>query len=257
MPRWATVLIIACVLLLALLLAIPFVAQQRELANRTRCQNNLRILGKALTGYAQEREHDAFPPGTIPIPGVPPEGRLSWHAGLLDRYGREDLARAVARDQPWSAEPNQAAGRSFVTFLVCPSLTPAPTPADQPAPTNYIGLAGVGADAPLLPPDHLRAGIFRYDGPTPLPAVRDGLSNTLMLGETGRDVGPWLRGGPPTVRGLDPARPPYLGVSGQFGGGHPHLANFINADGSLRVVRDDCAPAVLEKLVAIADGVAP
>jgi hypothetical protein len=254
MPRWVTILILAGMLLVLALLAVPYVGRLRENANRTRCENNLRLFGAALSDFAEH--HQALPPGTVVLPGVPPEDRLSWHAYLLDHYPRADLSRAVARDQPWTAEPNQTAGRSFLLLMVCPTLTLRPTPADQPALTNYVGLAGIGPDAATRPPNP-RAGLFRYDEPTPWAATEGRRANTVMLGETGRDVGPWLRGGPSTVRGLDPARPPYLGPEGQFGGGHPSVGNFLNADGSLRVLRDDIAPDVLEKLVGIADGAAP
>ena len=69
--------------------------------------------------------------------------------------------------------------------------------------------------------------MFRYDEPTILTDVKDGLSNTLMLLETADQPGPWIAGGPPTVRPLDPANRPYLGIGRPFGGCHLGGANAV------------------------------
>ncbi|MBX9578879.1 MAG: DUF1559 domain-containing protein [Gemmataceae bacterium] len=132
-------------------------------------------------------------------------------------------------------------------------------------PTNYIGVAGIGADAAALPADDRRAGMFGYDRMMTAHRVKDGLGSTILFVETTRDVGPWARGGPTTVRGVDPADHPLTGPGRPFGGLHglnrplpcrPRLggSNVGLADGSVRYLRDDADSAVLLALATVAGG---
>jgi hypothetical protein len=81
--------------------------------------------------------------------------------------------------------------------------------------------------------------------------------------ETARAKGPWSRGGPSTVRGLDPRDQPYLGSGRPFGGLHYEQKTFQGkgkslgcnaamADGSARSLRDSIDPRVLEAMTTIA-----
>ena len=69
-----------------------------------------------------------------------------------------------------------------------------------------------------------------------------------MATETGRDNGPWTAGGPPTVRGVDPADAPYIGPGRAFGGLHPGGLNVLFADGSAEFMQDDVSPQFFETL---------
>jgi hypothetical protein len=145
--------------------------------------------------------------------------------------------------------------------LLCPGQPPEVDP-KQPAPTQYVGIAGIGADAATLnftppAPAPPRAGCFHYDGPTPFASITDGLSQTVLFGERSTDLGPWLRGGPATVRGLDnrPWAKPYIGLGGQFGGNHPDASNWALADGSVRTLTPRVDPKVLLDLATISGGV--
>ena len=155
--------------------------------------------------------------------------------------------------RPWGAEPNQRAARTTVPTLLCPENTPQGPPG-SPALTCYVGVGGVGANAAALPAGAPKAGAMRYDTPTPFERVTDGLGQTLLLGETRSAVGPWLRGGPATVRGLDdaPGAPALIGAGGQFGGYFPGAANFAMCDGSVRVFTGRTDPSVLRALATIA-----
>ena len=145
-----------------------------------------------------------------------------------------------------------------VLVLLCPGNPPNIDPV-QPAPTQYVGIAGLGFDAAAIrfvPPNPAspRTGCFRYDSPTPFDAITDGLSQTLLFGERSDDLGPWLRGGPSTVRGLDdrPEAKPLTGNGGQFGGNHPNASNWAMADGSVRSITPRAKPQVLFDLATIA-----
>lgn len=63
----------------------------------------------------------------------------------------------------------------------------------------------------------------------------------MTVVETTQDNGPWLAGGPPTVRGLDPSVESYIGYGRPFGGLHRDGLNVLWADGSVRIVSNGVA----------------
>jgi prepilin-type processing-associated H-X9-DG protein len=170
------------------------------------------------------------------------------------------LLEKIDVTQRWDAEANLAAARTPLPVLLCPVNTPK-VPQGSPALTCYVGVAGLGNDSAtltLLPdgPIPLRAGAFRYDTPTPFDRIADGLSQTLLMGETADAPGPWLRGGFSTVRGFDDAAgaKPMIGSGGQFGGYFPQGANFALCDGSVRTFSPRTTPTVLFRMATIAGG---
>jgi len=207
----------------------------------------------------------AVPAGTVVRPELPPDRRLSWVAPLLPTFNqsRQDTVTLFGQldlTRPWDEGPNAAAGRAPLRLLVSYAAPPA-TPPGDPAVTQFVGVGGVGADAPALPlgADLVadpRAGCFRYDGPTPFAAIADGLSQTILLGEVSTDLGPWLRGGPATVRPLEvgPAARPAIGVGGQFGGNHLAGGIFGMADHGVRVLTARTDPQFLANLCTIRGG---
>jgi hypothetical protein len=85
-----------------------------------------------------------------------------------------------------------------------------------------------------------------------------------MMLETSRDVGPWIRGGPSTLRPIDPEEAPLAGVGRPFGGTHFQTSwsftrradsfNVLLADGSVRFTTRNADVAVLRALATIAGG---
>jgi hypothetical protein len=244
----------------------------RRTAARSQCANNLRQIGIALHCYADttpgrpaaERELLPLPAGTVPNASLPPERRLSWVVDVLPYLEQDALYRRIDRTAAWDDEPNLDAVRTPVRLLACPDLGSESRPgADYLA--TYVGVAGVGADAALLPADHPAAGVCGYDRRTGLRAIKDGSSNTLLLLETARGNLPWAQGGPATVRGLDPADQPYLGKGRPFGGlhfaensllgrGKSLGCNAVMADGSVHFLADTLPPRTLEALATVAGG---
>ena len=124
----------------------------------------------------------------------------------------------------------------------------------MPEPLVYVGIAGLGTDAPDLPSGHPRAGIFGYHRQTRSAELKDGASSTMMLAETTARIGPWTAGGPSSVRGLDPNHRPYLGRGRQFGGTHRGGAMVAMADGSVRFLSDSIDSRVFEALSTVGGG---
>lgn len=271
MRRWLVAGVAGFVLLVAAGLALTFIPRLRRAADDVGCASNLREIGLFAAHHADpkvgtdpERFPAEIPAGTVPLAAYGPDERLSWFPRVLPgldqrRQPAGPLLAGLKPLEPFAADANQSAARTRLLAVLCPGNVPPADPAG-PAPTCYVGVAGLGADAPTLAlpdpplPAPPRAGCFRYDRPTPFPFVTDGLSQTLLLGERSGDLGPWLRGGPATVRALDdgPAAPKLIGPGGQFGGNHATGANWGFADGSVRFFTDRTDPRVLFGLATIA-----
>jgi prepilin-type processing-associated H-X9-DG protein len=266
-------------------LVLTYIPKARLQANLVGSRNNLRALALFAAHHAKpDPKVDAsklptnVPPGTIYLAGVSVEDRLSWVVDVLPGFDQtkqntEALLAEIDRTKLWTAEPNQKAGRTRLPALLCPENPPDLAPG-APGLTSYVGIGGIGLDAPMLPPidpyltillrlagclgpdvrlppiSSPRSGAFWYDGPTPFNRI-DGLSQTLLFGETRYEVGPWLRGGFSTVRGLNdaPGAAPLIGD--QFGGYFPNGANFAMCDGSVQTFSPQTAPGVILSRAAI------
>jgi prepilin-type processing-associated H-X9-DG protein len=218
---------------------------------RIQCASNLRNVILATLGYAYQNGH--FPTATWPNASLSPESRLSWYAEILYMLDAPAQYNGIDKSGPWDSPANVSIGGTRIFDVTCPDVPRAP--AGGLIPTSFIGIAGLGADAPDLPTGHPRAGVFGYDRQTALADITDGAAYTMVIAESERMMGSWLSGGPATVRGLDTTEQPYLGTGRQFGGLHQRsgaMAAF--ADGSVRFISDTVDPRIFEALSTIAGG---
>ncbi len=262
----AAVLVLLGVLVAAVV--VMGIVRQRAAHDQVLCLNNFRELGQFAAMYDKHQKENtqpgvrglAVPAGTIANPALPPERRLSWIADSLEylsqrRQNTAALAEKLDRAAAWDSDRNRELAKTPLALFLCPGAAPEHPP-DEPAVTQYVGLGGIGPDGATLalgPPAPNRAGCFRYDEPTPLLLIRDGdgLSSTLLFGETRNELGPWIRGGPSTVRMLDVSPAAAAPVGGQFGGNYPHVAGFGLADGGARFFSDRMNPAVIRAMFTI------
>ncbi len=245
-----SVVVVAFIVVMSVGMLLPRLGRGRGEAGQVYCLENLRGYHQGLFLYHEW--YGSLPPAVATGSRLSPEQRVSWQAELLPFLGENHLYALVDSPSAWQSPVNQQALQRSVPVFRCPSAVgPQPGPLNNL--THYIGLAGLDPDAARLPLDHARAGCFGYRREVTLDYIRawDGTSATILVMETARGNGPWLAGGPATTRGLDPARPPYLGGSGQFGGTHPTGANALFADGSARLQAPSITPRVLEALVTI------
>jgi prepilin-type processing-associated H-X9-DG protein len=231
------------------------------------CSSNLRLMGLAVLNYTES--YGTFPTGTVFNPALPPTRRLSW---ITQIFGRHEYGDELLFDptEAWDAEVNRVPvirpsryGKRLTTLqagevhvLHCPSLRHSPASPKEAGASDFVGITGLGTDTATVPTTHPRAGIFGYDRVTRPADIKDGLSNTLLAVETAIAKGPFMAGGPATLRGLDPSRKPYFGPGRQFGGIHspPGGANVLFADGAVLYVRETVDPKVFEAASTIAGG---
>jgi hypothetical protein len=239
-------------------LCLPSISKVRMSANRVTCLNNLKQIALALHNYHENFR--SFPPGTTSNTALQPEDRLSWMVSILPYLEEDNLYLQINRDKAWNSPENQGINVE-VKGLLCP---------ESEFYGNfhigfYVGMAGIGKDAPFLPPTDSKAGVFGYDRKTKLADVTDGKATTMMAIETNSENGPWAAGGFPTLRGADPDGPDYLGYTGQFGSRHrteetflfkvyPQCSCCVFVDGSAHILVKPMDSQVFEALCTIAGG---
>ena len=230
--------------LVALLL--PAVQQARMAARRTVSKNNLKQLGLAMHNYHDVYNH--FPVGTQPDTDLQPEQRLSFFYSILPYMEQAALYNQmrVSDKTRWDGDPLRRLTTVAVETFHNPNL-----PTVLPHAAHYVGMAGVGEDAPELPVRHERAGIFGYDRKTRFRDVLDGTSNTIMLTETNEVDIPWAAGGR-TLKSL--TQEPYVNGPDGIGSPTPGGCNVLMADGSVRFISEDIDPEMMRRLAAMADG---
>jgi prepilin-type processing-associated H-X9-DG protein len=255
--------------LLAVGIVLIIVFQLRSVSQLAECSNHLREVGMGINRYA-DAHGDQLPPGTVANAALAPERRLSWMAAVLPYLaevrpgGRKPapqkpwtaLAGKLDRERAWDDPANVAAAGVNVPAYFCPALD-RPDPFRHPGLATYVGLAGVDPDAARLPKTDRRAGIFGYDRVITRQDASAGISFTMMVAETTRDLGPWVAGGPATVRGLAPDETRYVGAGRPFGGLHPGGANVLWVDTSVRFVKDTVAPEVFRSQATLAGAERP
>jgi prepilin-type N-terminal cleavage/methylation domain-containing protein/prepilin-type processing-associated H-X9-DG protein len=217
-------LVVTAIIGMLTALLLSAVQQAREAARRMACKNNLKQLGLASHNY-----HDAyntFPPGAV---GPMPAFNLPQFDGLKDHgLGTYLLPyvdqQALYNEYRWDAScydrENQDVVNTQLSVWQCPSAEadrirygnqPANIP---PALESFIGTAACGdyagmsfVDARLVPKVIARLvgpldwrrnyeGVFTVNAARRLAHIRDGASNTILIGECSGRPQLW-RGGTP------------------------------------------------------------
>lgn len=289
-------------------LLLPAVQAAREAARRAQCANNLKQIGLAIQNY--HTAWGTFPPGNIQrtaglCPGMS-EPTVSystrfgnWLIAILPLIEQEALYNCYNMRYNNESPENQAVRETSVPVYVCPSdfaARAAAVPATGPAaaaqakymPGSYRAVSGRSDDginfldsemmysyaAKSRGPIHL-VGVWGFDCES-IANIRDGTSNTLLVGESTTRTSPgyrtfWaysfayytLSAGTAQARTLwgDFDRcTAQEGSGGQFpckrswGGSHAGGAQFALCDGSVRFLTDGIDLVLFSNLATIAGG---
>jgi prepilin-type N-terminal cleavage/methylation domain-containing protein len=175
-------LVVLAIIGVLLGLTLPAVQRARAAADRLRCANNLKQIGLALHQY-----HDTFlvlPPGVNIGSGNFAYPYLAWHARLLPFLEQSNLwqgTMAAFRQDPFPFDnPPHVGLATVVPLFICPAdgrlVTPQVTSSGFPvAFTSYLGVEGTNRSS--------GDGLLYLNSRVNFRDVRDGLSNTLMVGE--------------------------------------------------------------------------
>jgi prepilin-type N-terminal cleavage/methylation domain-containing protein len=268
--------VIACIgILIALLL--PALQAAREAARRTQCASHLSQL--ILAVHSHEAALGVLPPGTRdPAPGpilsTPTGLHHSWLIELLPYLEQANAYAAVNRNSSVYAAANAPVRSLGLRVLICP------TQAGSPIVTSWagstLGVTSYAAchhdvEAPIASNNN---GVFFLNSHIAFKDVRDGLSQTVFLGEKliemrGRTELGWMSGTRATLRntgnplgfaggtsraGLLPPPDDPPNFVGGFASWHPGVALFAFGDGRVTALRTSVNPGVLAQLGHRADG---
>ena len=185
-------------------------------------------------------EYGRFPPPFVPNDALPLERRLSWLVLLLPYVEEPRLYNAINLRLAWDSPENHTAARTSVEVFLNPSAAPEREDSSGYPLTHIAGVSG-WEDEPN--------GIFA--GSTARTEIRDGSGMTLMIAQVRDRPGPWIAAGLATVRGM---RPGLNRDSLTFGSHHTGGLQVGFADGTVRFISQNVAPAVLRALVTHAGG---
>ena len=188
-------LVVIAIIAILVALLLPAVQQAREAARRTQCKNNLHQLGVALHNYHDA--HNLFPMGYAGQHVVNSRRGCgkgwSWHAFILPQLEQTALHGSMDFGSYVNRGANVTAIGQGLPVFRCPSdIAPATAPGpnrQNHATTSYMGNVGAfmfGHDYREYNDGHLIAhsGMLCNNASWTLSSVKDGTSNTIMVGET-------------------------------------------------------------------------
>jgi prepilin-type N-terminal cleavage/methylation domain-containing protein/prepilin-type processing-associated H-X9-DG protein len=190
-------LVVMAIIGLLIALLLPAVQMAREAGRRSECANHLHQFGIALAAY-----HDAirtFPPAFTA--NFAPTGVTTFGGAttmLMPYFEQTNLTSLYVQTLPWYEQSPQVA-QTVVPIFVCPSVSqgnpinvplfaaypPGSTAGGTYGVSNYVFCKGV-TDAWCLAPDSVppnQRGMFDMNFATRAAAIRDGLSDTIAMGE--------------------------------------------------------------------------
>ena len=240
-------------ILIALLL--PAVQSAREAARRMQCTNNLKQMGLAMHNY--HLTHKVFPYGATDRSGFKSGGGCcgwSWSALILPFMEQDNAYLKCDFDYGYNYMENYDAVKQFFAFYHCPTAPRlklvdccGAMPGEEDA--AEIQYSAIATHAPIwyawtIPYPDLATGVMFDDSAVAIADIRDGTSQTLLVGERPGKL--WASQSRITTA---------FGINSGSDGGqagvesfHSGGANFAFADGHVSFVTESINQDIIEAL---------
>jgi len=277
-------LVVIAIIAILIALLLPAVQQAREAARRSTCKNNVKQFGLALHNYHET--HRCFPSGwvqrstasTCQANSVTASGCLpgwGWGTMLLPFLDQANLYNGLnVKSAPLAVTPTNESKTTLPLFR-CPSDSGSKLNSDRGghATSNYkavYGSRGIGNTINSSPHNSAGGnGSFWSNSDTRLRDIKDGTTNTVLIGETARGrVGSNTYNGGIWVGYYDNGKTassvwktenhPGSLINGTlawaFSSSHTGGAHFLLGDGGVRFLSENIDGTTYENLGKISDG---
>jgi prepilin-type processing-associated H-X9-DG protein len=218
-------------------LLLPAVQAAREAARRVSCNNNLKQIGLAMHNYYTA--YKCFPPAYIPDKNGKP--MHSWRVLILPFLEEGSVYKQYRFDEPWNSPHNSALASLMPRGYRCPSEG---SPGGSI--TSYAMIVGPHTFS---------------DGPTARSpaAIRDGMSNTIMLVEAANAQINWMEPRDLNVKDMrlriDGGRNSNSAQrTNEISSPHAYGANVLFCDGAVRFLSGNTDPKQLQAMTTIDGG---
>ena len=184
-------LVVIAIIAILIGLLLPAVQKVRDAAARTQCSNNLKQVSLAVFNY--ESTYQILPTSTRPA-GFTTSPRISWTIGVLPFIEQGNLSKNYDLTSNWDSATNLPLTSQPIKIFQCPG-TPNSTRKDgdpQINVWNIVAVTDYAASTSVSPlainvnlTGNPQNGMLPKNQTAKLADVTDGLSNTLMLIESG------------------------------------------------------------------------
>jgi len=284
-------LVVIAIIAILIGLLLPAIQKVRESAARVNCQNNMKQFGLALHNYAGTN-NEKLPASRVNDPVTGASKFRSWAPLALSYVEQDNVGKLWNYTIKWNTGTNLTTSQNSFKLFICPS---SPSVRRPPPSGPVLGIGDYGSinavrrrfytanGIPNFPTPGSAAGdeadgALRKVNDTPIVAIGDGTSNTIMIAEDagrpnlfqkGVDTGlttadGWGWADPDSGCSLDGVQANLTTTGGtcimnctndsEFYSFHSGGMNVTLADGSVRFIRATISAATLAALVTANGG---